>query len=276
MNHLKTIKVEYFSDPGHGWYKVSNRVLEQMDCKLRLGGMMRGDFSYIEEDSFGYFHSECKEKGIDLKVKSRQPTDNPSRIRDYGCLDLGFLAPLNEGDRLYQLRRYKRLREDLNFQFPTEVIEYEVQEDRGNAYAIRNTSSGEIFGVKKSAVSYHMDSAQMFSDLKKKRDMVVWSAEYLSNFHTDYRLWQICLDKGRVEFSVAFPGIKIELAVAPHSKGFLVQLPHFGISWFQINEGELKNFKEDKIFEICQKFDGQQDQFKKAFKAMSEDFNEKA
>ena len=82
---MKTRSFDYFIDPGHGWVKVSKRLLLDLDI---VGGITsysyeRGDYAYLEEDcDMGTLYTALRARGIEPKLRHRY-ADRSSRIRGY-------------------------------------------------------------------------------------------------------------------------------------------------------------------------------------------------
>lgn len=82
---MKTRSFDYFIDPGHGWVKVSKRLL----LDLGIVGVItsysyeRGDYAYLEEDcDMGALYTALHVRGIEPKLRHRY-ADWRSRIRGY-------------------------------------------------------------------------------------------------------------------------------------------------------------------------------------------------
>lgn len=81
----KTFTCIYYTDPGHGWFKVKRSVLHNLGIadQISLYSYQRGDYVYLEEDCDAFLlHQALKEQGTTL-VTHRKHTDNDSRIRTY-------------------------------------------------------------------------------------------------------------------------------------------------------------------------------------------------
>jgi len=74
-----------YSDPGHGWIKVSKCTLNKLGIynKITSSSYTRGEFVYLEEDCDGkLFINTLKKKKIDFVFKEFN-TSKQSRIRKY-------------------------------------------------------------------------------------------------------------------------------------------------------------------------------------------------
>ena len=83
---------DFYSDPGHGWLKVSKAVLsEHLGARWRAVfscfSYERGEFVYLEEDCDAYrFQKEMEAVGQTVKIRQRPQSNNLSRIRSYSVL----------------------------------------------------------------------------------------------------------------------------------------------------------------------------------------------
>jgi len=82
---MKNLKLNYFTDPGHGWVSVKLQTLIDLGIynKISHYSYMRGASAYLEEDcDLGLLFKTCDAIGlkIDLIVKH---TNNRSPIRSY-------------------------------------------------------------------------------------------------------------------------------------------------------------------------------------------------
>jgi hypothetical protein len=81
----KTFTCIYYTDPGHGWFKVKRSVLHSLDIadKISNYSYQRGEYVYLEEDCDAFeLHQAFKERGTTLRVVHKH-ADNDSRIRSY-------------------------------------------------------------------------------------------------------------------------------------------------------------------------------------------------
>lgn len=82
---MKTKTILFYSDPGHGWAKVSKKELVKLGIASEISGFSyeRGDFAYLEEDcDLEKYIMALRAKGIVYKFKENF-TNNQSRIRNY-------------------------------------------------------------------------------------------------------------------------------------------------------------------------------------------------
>lgn len=80
-----TITIPFYSDAGHGWAKVSFKLLAQLGIsnKITAYSYMRGDSAYLEEDcDVSTLFKAAEAAGITIKWRE-MPQSNYSRIRSY-------------------------------------------------------------------------------------------------------------------------------------------------------------------------------------------------
>jgi hypothetical protein len=82
---MKTLTLDYYQDPGHGWVKI------HLDKLLWLGinkdisyfSYTRKDYAYLEEDcDLSKLIKACNDKGIVLKFREHN-SNRDSKIRNY-------------------------------------------------------------------------------------------------------------------------------------------------------------------------------------------------
>lgn len=81
----KTFTCIYYTDPGHGWFKVKRSVLHNLGIadKITPYSYQRGEYVYLEEDCDAFeLHQALKQNGTTLRVVEKH-TDRDSRIRSY-------------------------------------------------------------------------------------------------------------------------------------------------------------------------------------------------
>jgi hypothetical protein len=82
---LRTKKVPFYADPGHGWAKVTRTELRKLNLldKISSYSYQRGKHVYLEEDCDLSLYIEALQlRGIQLKTDYNH-TNNESRIRSY-------------------------------------------------------------------------------------------------------------------------------------------------------------------------------------------------
>lgn len=82
---MKPRSFDYFIDPGHGWVKVSKRLLLELGIAGRITSYSYelGDYAYLEEDcDMGTFYTALRARRIEPKLRHRHAERN-SRIRGY-------------------------------------------------------------------------------------------------------------------------------------------------------------------------------------------------
>ena len=83
---------DFYSDPGHGWLKVSKSLLlkiigAQWRSVFTPFSYERGDFVYLEEDcDLSRFINWMESVGLTVNIRQRPQSNNRSRIRSYSIL----------------------------------------------------------------------------------------------------------------------------------------------------------------------------------------------
>jgi hypothetical protein len=80
------MKLNVYTDPGHGWVKVPKSLLKELGIanKITLYSYMRGDYAYLEEDcDASIFVEAMKKAGKPYEFKVYTTRDRASRIRNY-------------------------------------------------------------------------------------------------------------------------------------------------------------------------------------------------
>ena len=95
---MKTLTFDFYSDPGHGWVKVSfARLLAVLGPGWRSAfsscSFERGEHAYLEEDCDApRFVKACQAIGVEPKWRMRY-SERESRIRNYASLYTGPRVP---------------------------------------------------------------------------------------------------------------------------------------------------------------------------------------
>lgn len=82
---MKTKTIPYYTDPGHGWIKVSLKELEKYDLmdKISTYSYIRKDYAYLEEDcDANVYVRKLTSMGIEAKLKILN-SNKSSKIRSY-------------------------------------------------------------------------------------------------------------------------------------------------------------------------------------------------
>jgi hypothetical protein len=85
---MKTIVLNFYTDPGHGWVKIAKSKLVKLGIadKISSYSYMRKDFAYLEEDyDASLLIASLKEKGFTFTVKEHVAREKSSKIRSYDC-----------------------------------------------------------------------------------------------------------------------------------------------------------------------------------------------
>jgi len=80
------MKLDFISDPGHGWCKTPVKLLQKLDLveKITHYSYIRGDYAYLEEDcDLSLLMAAARDKGIALSFRERNSPERPSRVRNY-------------------------------------------------------------------------------------------------------------------------------------------------------------------------------------------------
>jgi len=80
-----TLKFDFYSDPGHGWAKVSKALLVKLSIadSITPYSYSRGNFAYLEEDcDLGIFYKALEDRGVKPIFKEHR-ANKYSKIRSY-------------------------------------------------------------------------------------------------------------------------------------------------------------------------------------------------
>lgn len=91
----RTIQIQKYSDPGHGWFSVPLTVLKECDVSIDSYEYVivnkKGTRVYFEEDcAWENLFNQLKEKGIEIKCKCFHG-NKVSKIRNYPVVDIPYL-----------------------------------------------------------------------------------------------------------------------------------------------------------------------------------------
>lgn len=81
----KNRTINYYSDPGHGWIKVSLKEIARLGIANRISGYsyVNKGFAFLEEDCDAGVYINClKAVGVEFKV-AHHIADRSSKIRNY-------------------------------------------------------------------------------------------------------------------------------------------------------------------------------------------------
>lgn len=82
---MKTMTLNYYQDPGHGWVKITLDKLKALGIHKDISyfSYMRGEHVYLEEDcDLNRLYLACDKHGIVLKLREHV-ADKSSKIRNY-------------------------------------------------------------------------------------------------------------------------------------------------------------------------------------------------
>jgi hypothetical protein len=91
---MKNLKLNYFTDPGHGWVSVKLQTLIDLGIadKISTYSYIRGKSAYLEEDcDLGLLFKECDSRGVKIALTTKH-TNNRSPIRSYATYRFGGVA----------------------------------------------------------------------------------------------------------------------------------------------------------------------------------------
>ncbi len=82
---MQTLKLNYFTDPGHGWVSVKLETLQALGIADQIShySYMRGSSAYLEEDcDLSLLYRACDALGQTIELTTKH-TNNRSPIRSY-------------------------------------------------------------------------------------------------------------------------------------------------------------------------------------------------
>ncbi len=91
---MKNLKLNYFTDPGHGWVSVKLQTLIDLGIadKISYYSYMRGSSAYLEEDcDLGLLYQACDSRGLKIDLTTKH-TNKRSPIRSYATYKTGSVA----------------------------------------------------------------------------------------------------------------------------------------------------------------------------------------
>jgi len=78
---------DFYSDPGHGWLKVSRDELKELGLTETITSFsyQRGKDVYLEEDcdASAFFKAKQEKQGITIKFRDHYAGERVSKIRNY-------------------------------------------------------------------------------------------------------------------------------------------------------------------------------------------------
>lgn len=83
MTIPKQIHTTYWRDPGHGWFQVPKRLIQDLGLEDKISSYSYQDQHdvYLEEDcDFGLLYTACKNRGVKLEWQERY--EDRSHIRN--------------------------------------------------------------------------------------------------------------------------------------------------------------------------------------------------
>jgi hypothetical protein len=91
---MKNLKLNYFTDPGHGWVSVKLQTLIDLGIadKVSYYSYMRGSSAYLEEDcDLGLLYQACDSRGLKIDLTTKH-TNKRSPIRSYATYQVRGVA----------------------------------------------------------------------------------------------------------------------------------------------------------------------------------------
>ena len=82
---MKNLKLNYFTDAGHGWVSVKLQTLIDLGIHNKIShySYIRGSSAYLEEDcDLGLLYKACDAIGLKIDLTEKH-TNNRSPIRSY-------------------------------------------------------------------------------------------------------------------------------------------------------------------------------------------------
>lgn len=82
---MKSMTLDFYQDPGHGWVKIHLDKLKQLGIEKDISyfSYTRKQYAYLEEDcDLSKLIKACEDRGIVLKFREHN-SDRDSKIRNY-------------------------------------------------------------------------------------------------------------------------------------------------------------------------------------------------
>lgn len=83
---MKTVKLDYITDPGHGWVKCSWDLARKLDLvdKISSFSYTRNGYFFLEEDCDApLLLTALKAKGVDVVLVDKPCRHRASKVRSY-------------------------------------------------------------------------------------------------------------------------------------------------------------------------------------------------
>jgi hypothetical protein len=83
---MRSLTLNFYTDPGHGWAKVNKKVLRDLGIAEQISAYsyQRGDFAYLEEDcDLSRLMAAAQAAGITVKLREYCSRERSSKIRSY-------------------------------------------------------------------------------------------------------------------------------------------------------------------------------------------------
>jgi hypothetical protein len=88
---MRSLTLDYYQDPGHGWARVSVGLLHGLKIAHEITpySYRRGSWAYLEEDcDLSRLLSAAAAAGINIKLRDHH-TNKQSKIRSYDSFTIG-------------------------------------------------------------------------------------------------------------------------------------------------------------------------------------------
>ena len=96
---MKTLTLNYYQDPGHGWVKIKRLKLKQLHIEQLISSYsyQRGKDVFLEEDNdLHMLDKACYMLGIKLQLREYH-TNKQSKIRNYDSYKSDIIRSMNIG-----------------------------------------------------------------------------------------------------------------------------------------------------------------------------------
>ena len=83
---MRSLTLNFYTDPGHGWAKVNKKVLNDLGIAEQISAYsyQRGDFAYLEEDcDLARLMAAAAAAGVTVKLREHCSRERSSKIRSY-------------------------------------------------------------------------------------------------------------------------------------------------------------------------------------------------
>ena len=136
MDKVRTIKLQYYTDPSHGWLRISRRDAEFLGILDKISGYSyqspKGNYIYLEEDSDATIATEALRARTDALpqyLNDRRNKYGRSRIRGlqsyfYPHTTAIYTTAHDLNERLDNLERFIRINIRVSYEIPRPEFNY--------------------------------------------------------------------------------------------------------------------------------------------------------